>query len=158
VRFEDVAKERNVGVERTPEGRSDWLRRACHSKDERMCHLFYDGVYAAMSLAETLAKEHIPLSEYAARIPDTFVNSQYADCPLEKRGLAMKTLYTQYGSSESYGGALISSEKGRVFVTPEKQSSRFRVIAEALSAEFAQELAQNFKKVIDDIAGNQPGS
>jgi mannose-1-phosphate guanylyltransferase/phosphomannomutase len=149
--FEEFAADKGVGVERTPAGRSDWLRHVCLSRDERMCHLFYDGVYAAMSLAETLAAQHTTLSEYASRVPETFTSSRYAECPIEKRGLAMKTLYTQYGSSESYGGALISNEKGRVLVTPEKQSSRFRVVAEASSAEFAEELAMQFVDVIKNI-------
>jgi mannose-1-phosphate guanylyltransferase/phosphomannomutase len=155
--FEEFAAERGMDVERTPAGRSDWLRRACLSRDERMCHLFYDGVYAAMSLAETLAQEHIALSAYAARVPETFTSRQYAECPPEKRGLAMKELYTRYGNSESYGGALIASDKGRVFVAPEKQSSRFSILAEAASVEFAEELALAFKKVIDGIAGGKDG-
>lgn len=155
--FEEFAAERGMGVERTPAGRSDWLRRACLSRDERMCHLFYDGVYAAMALAETLAQEHIELSAYAARVPETFTSRQYAECPPEKRGLAMKELYTKYGNPESYGGALIESDKGRVFVAPEKQSSRFSILAEAASSEFAEELALTFKEVIEGIAGRKDG-
>jgi phosphomannomutase len=117
-----------------------------------MCWLFHDGAYAAMSLMETLAKEGVELSAYAARIPETFTREQFVDCPLEKRGLAMKTLYTQYANSEAYGGALVSNEKGRVFVTPDKQTSRFRVLAEAMSQEFAEELAVSIKDLIEGIA------
>lgn len=153
MRFEDVASERGVNVERTPAGRSDWLRKSCHSTDERMCYLFHDGVYAAMSLIETLSKEGLELSAYAARIPETFTRQQFVECPLEKRGLAMKTLYTDYGSSEAYGGALVTNEKGRVFVTPDRQSSRFSVLAEATRQEFAEELAATFTDVIGKIAG-----
>lgn len=151
MRFEDLATTKGINVERTPAGRSDWLRKACYSTDERLCYLFYDGVYAAMCLAETLAGEGLPLSAYAQRIPETFTRQQYVDCPLEKRGLAMKTLYTDYGSSEAFGGALVTNEKGRVFITPDKQSSRFKVMAEAASAEFADELAVTFQEVIDRI-------
>jgi mannose-1-phosphate guanylyltransferase / phosphomannomutase len=150
--FESMAEKKGINVERTPAGRSDWLRHACHSTDERMCYLFYDGVYAAMSLAETLAMEGLSLSAYAARIPETFTHQQYVDCPLEKRGNAMKTLYTEFGSSEAFGGALLNHEKGRVFITPDKQSSRFKVLTEAASEEYAEELAVMFQQVIDGIA------
>ena len=154
-RFDSLAGGRGVNVERTEAGRSDWLRRACHSTDERMCYLFYDGAYAAMSLVQTLDKEHMSLSAYAGRIPEIFTRSEFVECPLEKRGLAMKTLYTDYGSSETYGGALISNERGRVFITPDKQSSRFRVVAEAASAEFADELAGSFVDVIRKLGQDQ---
>lgn len=155
--FEELATGRGVAVERTPAGRSDWLRHACHSTDERMCWLFQDGAYAAMSLMETLVKENMELSAYAARIPETFTREQFVECPLEKRGLAMKTLYTQYANSEALGGALVTQEHGRVFVTPDKQTSRFRVTAEALSQEFAEELAMSFKDIIEGIAGQEQG-
>ncbi len=154
-RFDSLAGGRGVNVERTAASRSDWLRRACHSTDERMCYLFYDGAYATMSLVQTLEKERMTLSTYAGRIPETFTRSEFVECPLEKRGLAMKTLYTEYGSSETYGGALINNEKGRVFITPDRQSSRFRVVAEAANAEFADELAGSFIDVIRKFAESQ---
>lgn len=153
--FESFAGGRGIQVERTQAGRSDWLRRACHSTDERMCYLFYDGAYAALSLVQALAKEGLTLSAYAGRIPETFTKNEFVECPLEKRGLAMKTLYTQFSSSEAYGGALVTNELGRVFITPDRQSSRFRVVAEAASAEFADELAGSFMDVISRIAKSE---
>ncbi len=151
-RFESLAGGRGVAVERTAAGHNDWLRSACHSSNERMCYLFYDGAYAVVLLMQTLEKEGISFSAYAGRIPEIFTRSEFVECPLEKRGLAMKTLYTDYGSSEAYGGALINNEKGRVFITPDRQSSRFRVVAEAASAEFADELAGSFLDVVRKIA------
>ena len=154
--FDAFAASKGVAVERTPAARSEWLRRACYSTDERMCYLFFDGVYAAMCLVETLAMDG-SLSSYAARIPETFSRQGYVDCPLDKRGLAMKTLYQKYGSSEEYGGALLNHEQGRVYITPDKQSSRFSVYSQSYREEFAEELAARYRDIISEIATNKEG-
>ncbi len=150
--FDEVAGNRGVTVERTPIGRSEWLRKACHSPDERLCTLFYDGVYAAIALARTLAAEGIPLSAYAARVPESFVSDQLVECPLDRRGAAMKALHARGGSTARYGGALIEEGDGRVFVWPDRQSSHLRLRTEAYRQEIADELAIHWAETLRGMA------
>ena len=156
--FDMLAGCRGITVERTPIGREEWLRKACHSGDERMCHLFFDGVYAAAALAQTLAAEGVSLQDYAARVPETFVHEELIECPLDRRGAAMKTLHARHGSTAQYGGAVIDASDGRVFVWPDKLSSHLRMRTEAYRQETADELALTWTDVLRRLAATDSGN
>ncbi len=152
-----LAKARGVAVERIGGSRSGWLRRACHCADERMCHLFYDGPFAVLHLALALAGAKMELASYGERIPEPIRREQYVDCPLERRGAAMKALHGLAGSSGAYGGALLTHDQGRVFVSPDKQTSRLRVVAQAYREEAADELLGRYREMLDKIASKSGG-
>ena len=152
---EVMARNKGLSVERTPGFRSGWLRRACHCADERMCHLFFDGPFAVLHLALALSSAGMDLQTYGERVPEPYAVEQYVDCPLERRGAAMKALHRMAGSSSAFGGALLQQEEGRVFVTPDKQTSRLRVIAQAYQQETAAELMGRYREMLEGIAADQ---
>jgi phosphomannomutase/phosphoglucomutase len=115
---------------------------------------------SAMSLAmmlEILAKEQQSLSALIAEIPRYEVYKTKLGCPHDKKQVVMKTLVEQVRDTadvvkvDETDGVKLYVEGGWVLMRPSGTEPIFRVYSESKGAAQAEQLALEYKKVVEEI-------
>src|SRR5487761_592439 len=117
-------------------------------------HPAFDGMFATMKLLESLARENTRLSEVVNQLPPYHLIRTQVNCPWEYKGKVMRILSEQYRerSEEPIDGVKIDlGGDGWVLVLPDADRPLFHVLAESVSRDSAQALAEKYARVVSGL-------
>ena len=113
----------------------------------------FDGMLAIAKLLELLATFQLRLSEVVDDLPPYYMSSTRVTCPWENKGKVMRILSEQYRErrSKPIDGIKIDLGKEWVLVLPDADRPLFHVVAESMSNEQAQALAEKYARVVSGL-------
>ncbi len=113
----------------------------------------FDGMLAIAKLLELLATFQLRLSEVVDDLPPYYMSSTRVTCPWENKGKVMRILSEQYRErrSKPIDGIKIDLGKEWVLVLPDADRPLFHVVAESVSNEQAQALAEKYARVVSGL-------
>ncbi len=113
----------------------------------------FDGMLAIAKLLELLATFNMRLSEVVDDLPAYYMSSTRVTCPWEHKGKVMRILSEQYRErrTKPIDGIKIDLGKEWVLVLPDADSPLFHVVAESVSNEQAQALAEKYARVVSGL-------
>ncbi len=116
-------------------------------------HPAFDGMHAIAKLLELLATFQVHLSEVVDDLPPYYLSSTRVTCPWEHKGKVMRILSEQYRErrSKPIDGIKIDLGKEWVLVLPDADRPLFHVVAESVSNEQAQALAEKYARVVSGL-------
>jgi phosphomannomutase/phosphoglucomutase len=166
--FDDVVKENNGTIIHTAVGSPIVARvmiekKAVYGGEENGGLIFPEMQYcrdSAMSIAkilEFMAKEDKKLSELIDQIPKYEVFKTKMPCPNDKKEIVMKTLADKTKNDskviklDETDGVKLYLENGWVLMRPSGTEPIFRVYSESKDKNIAEEIANTYKKISEDI-------
>ena len=113
----------------------------------------FDGMLATLKLLELLATFEMRLSEVVDDLPPYYLSRTTVNCPWEHKGKVMRILSEQYRErrAKPIDGIKIDLGKEWVLVLPDADRPLFHVIAESVSNEQAQALAEKYARVVSGL-------
>jgi mannose-1-phosphate guanylyltransferase/phosphomannomutase len=113
----------------------------------------FDGILAIAKLLELLATFQMRLSEVVDDLPTYYLSRTRVSCPWEHKGKVMRILSEQYRErrSKPIDGIKIDLGKEWVLVLPDADRPLFHVVAESVSNEQAQALAEKYARVVSGL-------
>jgi mannose-1-phosphate guanylyltransferase / phosphomannomutase len=113
----------------------------------------FDGMLATLKLLELLATFEMRLSEVVDDLPPYYLSRTTVNCPWEHKGKVMRILSEQYRErrAKPIDGIKIDLGKEWVLVLPDADRPLFHVIAESVSGEQAQALAEKYARVVSGL-------
>jgi mannose-1-phosphate guanylyltransferase/phosphomannomutase len=113
----------------------------------------FDGMLAVAKLLELLAIFDMRLSEAVDDLPAYYMSRTRVTCPWEHKGKVMRILSEQYRErrAKPIDGIKIDLGKEWVLVLPDADSPLFHVVAESVSNEQAQALAEKYARVVSGL-------
>jgi mannose-1-phosphate guanylyltransferase/phosphomannomutase len=113
----------------------------------------FDGMLAIAKLLELLATFQMRLSEVVDDLPAYYMSTTRVSCPWENKGKVMRILSEQYRErrAKPIDGIKIDLGKEWVLVLPDPDSPLFHVVAESVSNEQAQALAEKYARVVSGL-------
>ena len=116
-------------------------------------HPAFDGMLAIVKLLELLATFEMSLSEVVDDLPAYYMSRTTVNCPWESKGKVMRILSEQYRErrAKPIDGIKIDLGKEWVLVLPDADRPLFHVVAESISAEQAQALAEKYARVVSGL-------
>ena len=116
-------------------------------------HPAFDGMLAIAKLLELLATFQMRLSEVVDDLPAYYMSTTRVSCPWENKGKVMRILSEQYRErrAKPIDGIKIDLGKEWVLVLPDPDSPLFHVVAESVSNEQAQALAEKYARVVSGL-------
>ncbi len=113
----------------------------------------FDGMLAIAKLLELLATFDMKLSEVVDDLPTYYMSITRVTCPWEHKGKVMRILSEQYRErrAKPIDGIKIDLGKEWVLVLPDADSPLFHVVAESVSNEQAQALAEKYARVVSGL-------
>ncbi len=113
----------------------------------------FDGMLAIAKLLQLLATFQMRLSEVVDDLPTYYLSSTRVTCPWEHKGKVMRILSEQYRErrSKPIDGIKIDLGKEWVLVLPDADRPLFHVVAESVSNEQAQALAEKYARVVSGL-------
>lgn len=116
-------------------------------------HPAFDGMLATAKLLELLATFHMRLSEAVDDLPAYYMSSTRVTCPWEYKGKVMRILGEQYRErrAKPIDGIKIELGKEWVLVLPDADRPLFHVVAESVSNDQAQALAEKYARVVSGL-------
>ncbi|HLH60360.1 MAG TPA: mannose-1-phosphate guanyltransferase [Ktedonobacteraceae bacterium] len=113
----------------------------------------FDGMLAVMKLLELLATFEMRLSEVVDDLPPYYISQTVVNCPWESKGKVMRILSEQYRDrrTKPIDGIKIDLGKEWVLVLPDADRPLFHVVAESVSNEQAQALAEKYARVVSGL-------
>src|SRR6266702_4292176 len=116
-------------------------------------HPAFDGLLAIVKLLELLATFDMRLSNVVDDLPAYYMSRTMVNCPWESKGKVMRILSEQYRErrSKPIDGIKIDLGKEWVLVLPDADRPLFHVIAESVSNEQAQALAEKYARVVSGL-------
>ena len=113
----------------------------------------FDGMLATVKLLELLATFQMHLSEVVDDLPAYYMSSTTVNCPWEHKGKVMRILSEQYRErrAKPIDGIKIDLGKEWVLVLPDADRPLFHVVAESVSNEQAQALAEKYARVVSGL-------
>ena len=113
----------------------------------------FDGMLAIAKLLELLATFEMRLSEVVDDLPPYYMSTTRVTCPWEHKGKVMRILSEQYRErrGKPIDGIKIDLGKEWVLVLPDADSPLFHVVAESVSNEQAQALAEKYARVVSGL-------
>ncbi len=113
----------------------------------------FDGMLAIAKLLELLAFFQMRLSEVVDDLPTYYMSSTTVNCPWESKGKVMRILSEQYRErrAKPIDGIKIDLGKEWVLVLPDADQPLFHVVAESVSNEQAQALAEKYARVVSGL-------
>jgi mannose-1-phosphate guanylyltransferase/phosphomannomutase len=113
----------------------------------------FDGMLAVMKLLELLATFEMRLSEVVDDLPPYYISRTVVNCPWESKGKVMRILSEQYRDrrTKPIDGIKIDLGKEWVLVLPDADRPLFHVVAESVSNEQAQALAEKYARVVSGL-------
>ena len=116
-------------------------------------HPAFDGMLAILKLLELLAEFEMRLSEVVDDLPAYYLSRTTVNCPWEHKGKVMRILSEQYRERRArpIDGIKIDLGKEWVLVLPDADRPLFHVVAESVSNEQAQALAEKYARVVSGL-------
>jgi mannose-1-phosphate guanylyltransferase/phosphomannomutase len=116
-------------------------------------HPAFDGMLASVKLLELLATYQMNLSEVVNDLPAYYMSRTTVNCPWEHKGKVMRILSEQYRErrAKPIDGIKIDLGKEWVLVLPDADRPLFHVVAESVSSEQAQALAEKYARVVSGL-------
>ncbi len=113
----------------------------------------FDGMLAILKLLELLATFEMRLSEVVDDLPPYYLSHTTVNCPWEHKGKVMRILSEQYRErrAKPIDGIKIDLGKEWVLVLPDADRPLFHVIAESVSNDQAQALAEKYARVVSGL-------
>jgi mannose-1-phosphate guanylyltransferase/phosphomannomutase len=113
----------------------------------------FDGMLAIAKLLELLSTFQMRLSEVVDDLPAYYMSTTRVSCPWEHKGKVMRILSEQYRErrTKPIDGIKIDLGKEWVLVLPDADSPLFHIIAESVSNEQAQALAEKYARVVSGL-------
>ncbi len=113
----------------------------------------FDGMLAIAKLLELLATFKMRLSEVVDDLPAYYLSSTRVTCPWEHKGKVMRILSEQYRErrAKPIDGIKIDLGKEWVLVLPDADRPLFHVVAESVSSDQAQALAEKYARVVSGL-------
>jgi mannose-1-phosphate guanylyltransferase/phosphomannomutase len=113
----------------------------------------FDGMLAIAKLLELLASFDMRLSEVVDDLPAYYMSSTRVSCPWEHKGKVMRILSEQYRErrAKPIDGIKIDLGKEWVLVLPDADGPFFHIVAESVSNEQAQALAEKYARVVSGL-------
>jgi mannose-1-phosphate guanylyltransferase / phosphomannomutase len=113
----------------------------------------FDGMLAIAKMLELLATFDMRLSEVVDDLPAYYMSTTRVNCPWEHKGKVMRILSEQYRErrAKPIDGIKIDLGKEWVLVLPDADSPVFHVVAESVSNEQAQALAEKYARVVSGL-------
>ncbi|HLZ56202.1 MAG TPA: mannose-1-phosphate guanyltransferase [Ktedonosporobacter sp.] len=113
----------------------------------------FDGMLAIAKLLELLATFDMRLSEVVDDLPAYYMSSTRVSCPWEHKGKVMRILSEQYRErrTKPIDGIKIDLGKEWVLVLPDADGPFFHIVAESISSEQAQALAEKYARVVSGL-------
>jgi mannose-1-phosphate guanylyltransferase / phosphomannomutase len=113
----------------------------------------FDGLLAIVKLLELLATFDMRLSNVVDDLPTYYMSRTMVNCPWESKGKVMRILNEQYRErrSKPIDGIKIDLGKEWVLVLPDADRPLFHVVAESVSNEQAQALAEKYARVVSGL-------
>ena len=113
----------------------------------------FDGMLAIVKLLELLASFEMRLSEVVDDLPPYYMSRTMVNCPWESKGKVMRILSEQYRErrTKPIDGIKIDLGKEWVLVLPDADRPLFHVVAESVSNEQAQALAEKYARVVSGL-------
>ncbi len=113
----------------------------------------FDGMLAMVKLLELLATFQVNLAEVVDDLPVYYMSRTTVNCPWEHKGKVMRILSEQYRErrAKPIDGIKIDLGKEWVLVLPDADRPLFHVIAESVSSEQAQALAEKYARVVSGL-------
>ena len=113
----------------------------------------FDGMFAIAKLLELLTTFQMRLSDVVDDLPAYYISSTRVTCPWEHKGKVMRILSEQYRErrSKPIDGIKIDLGKEWVLVLPDADSPLFHIVAESVSNEQAQALAEKYARVVTGL-------
>src|SRR5579884_991177 len=113
----------------------------------------FDGMLAIAKLLELLATFEMRLSEVVDDLPSYYISRTMVNCPWESKGKVMRILSEQYRDrrTKPIDGIKIDLGKEWVLVLPDADRPLFHVVAESVSNEQAQALAEKYARVVSGL-------
>jgi mannose-1-phosphate guanylyltransferase/phosphomannomutase len=113
----------------------------------------FDGMLATVKLLELLASFQMNLAEVVDDLPPYYMSRTTVNCPWEHKGKVMRILSEQYRErrTKPIDGIKIDLGKEWVLVLPDADRPLFHVVAESVSSEQAQALAEKYARVVSGL-------
>jgi mannose-1-phosphate guanylyltransferase/phosphomannomutase len=113
----------------------------------------FDGMLATVKLLELLATYQMDLSAVVNDLPAYYMSRTTVNCPWEHKGKVMRILSEQYRErrAKPIDGIKIDLGKEWVLVLPDADRPLFHVVAESVSTEQAQALAEKYARVVSGL-------
>ena len=130
------------------------LRSTLENKLYDQFRLFFDGVYAAITLLDYLNSRDISFDSLLKRIPTSSMFESEIECADIKKNDIIRQLYEKYsgGKTDLTDGIKIYQSNGWVLIIPEKYRHCIKVITEGYTTEAAKELSTIFTNQIKRLA------
>ncbi len=119
-------------------------------------HPAVDGLMATVKLLEMLAVQKVRLSELVQGLPPFYIAKERVNCPWEAKGTVMRLLNEQYKNvavERLDGIKIYLSEREWVLVRPDPAFPLFHVVAEADSAQQAEDLVDKYRHIVEGLQG-----
>jgi mannose-1-phosphate guanylyltransferase/phosphomannomutase len=112
-----------------------------------------DGMMALAKLLEFLATQKVKFSEIVASLPLQHVATRTVDCPWEAKGTVMRLLHERYWERKEaqIDGVKVQLGNAWVLMLPDPDQPLFRVYAEADSGPAAEELAEEYARIVQSL-------
>lgn len=113
----------------------------------------FDGMLAIAKLLELLATFQLQLSQVVEELPPYYMSRKNVSCAWEHKGKVMRILNEQYRERrlKPIDGIKIDLGKEWVLVLPDADRPLFHVVAESVSNEQAQALAEKYARVVSGL-------
>jgi mannose-1-phosphate guanylyltransferase/phosphomannomutase len=113
----------------------------------------FDGMLAIAKLLELLAIFRVHLSEVVDDLPSYYMSRTTVACPWEYKGKVMRILSEQYRErrSKPIDGIKLDLGKEWVLILPDADRPLFQIIAESVSNDQAQALAEKYARVVSGL-------
>jgi len=113
----------------------------------------FDGLLTIVKLLELLATFDMRLSNVVDDLPAYYMSRTVVNCPWEHKGKVMRILSEQYRDrrSKPIDGIKIDLGKEWVLVLPDADRPLFHIVAESVSNEQAQALAEKYARVVSGL-------
>jgi len=123
-------------------------------------HIRFDGVCMLVRLLEFMALEGRSLSDILKRVPRFSLSKRRVSCPWQDKGKVMRFLMeeTKGEQVELIDGIKVYQDGGWTLILPDSDEPVFRVVANALSPQKADELANAYARKIEDYRGKLTAS
>ncbi len=112
-----------------------------------------DGLFAAVKVLELLSMSSVRLEDVVADVPKYHLCKLEVACPFEEKGRVMRKLSDtcRHLPTDRTDGVKFLLEDGWALILPDPERPIFHLVAEGLSPEHAQQLAQDFASRVKDL-------
>ena len=114
--------------------------------------LHYDGIYAALRVAELLSRGGWTLPDWRKAMPEICRQTRTVPVDARAKGRVLRALAENQPEAELSDGISIRTDGGWVWIAPSGEHAECTVVGEASDAEFARELCDFYASEIDRLA------